>query len=281
MKNQLYLLPFLLAVALGCSVFDRVREEAQKASDPRRGVAVPEGFDTVPSDAGLYRDDALLVRLPNDGEVFFGGEAAPVAKDALAGRLGESFERLAPGAEKALTVAAAGDVRFATLLDLFRLAEEKKFEKFRLVVKPKEPSEFDHALTVYAPGPLTADFFPAMSGQSRSGEMLKPNPNMLLLRLEADGRMNLNRQEVDLPKLVPMLTEIFRQRELHGVFRRGTNEIEKTVFVEPAPALKHAAFAKAIDGLRQGGSDRIVVLTKPVDALPPFEMKDAPFIRKR
>ena len=278
MKKQLYLLPFLLAVALGCSVFDRVREETRNIGDPRRSVAVPQGFDTVPSDAGLFRDDALLVRLPNESEVFFGGETTPVARDALAGRLGESFGRLAPGAEKSLTVAAAGDVRFAALLDFFRLAEKQKFEKFRLVVKPTAPSEFDYALTVSAPGELTADFFPAMGGRSRSGEMLKPNPFVLLVRHGADGRIRLNADNLEQRELITRLSEIFRRREQEGIFRLGTNETEKTVFVEAAPELKYAAVAKVIDGLRQAGSDRIVVLTEPILGLP---AEKEPFISRR
>lgn len=62
---------------------------------------------------------------------------------------------------------------------------------------------------------------------------IKPNPLRLIIKLDDDGGLSLNNEPVaTLTNTGPLgkrLLEIFREREVNGVFRESTNEIEKSV----------------------------------------------------
>lgn len=89
----------------------------------------------------------------------------------------------------------------------------------------------------------------------------KPNPLTLLISLDKDGSLTLNNEKQgtlsDTSKLKKILIQIFKEREDNGVFREGTNEIEKTIFVKVAPSIKYADVIKVVDALKDAGASPI------------------------
>ncbi len=270
MRKHLLYLPLMLTAALGCSVFERVKEKSGVVSDPRRGVAVAQGLNHAAADPEIYAADSLFARLPNETEVFFGAELEPSTPPQLAEKLARAAGAApaADGKKKTLYVAAAAENRFGSLADLFRLAQENGYGKFRLVVRPAAYSPFDHALTIEAPDEWVRKAFPVIADTAGQEAIPRPNPNTLLVEIDADARTRLNKDERSPDKLSALLFEVFRQRELYGVFREGTNEVEKTVFFKAARELKYADAVRVIDALAQSGSDKIVVLTSDVLVMP-------------
>ena len=64
---------------------------------------------------------------------------------------------------------------------------------------------------------------------------VKPNPLLLVVKADKYGNLSLNNDPAgtlrDTGPLVKRLKEIFHEREGNGVFRSGTNEIEKSVTI--------------------------------------------------
>lgn len=64
---------------------------------------------------------------------------------------------------------------------------------------------------------------------------VKPNPLSLIVRVADDGNLILNGERMgtltDTKPLSDQLSEIFKAREVNGVFREGSNEIEKSVTI--------------------------------------------------
>jgi hypothetical protein len=64
---------------------------------------------------------------------------------------------------------------------------------------------------------------------------IKPNPLFLVVTVTEDGDVSLNNQQTgtlaDSEPLTKRLQQIFREREVNGVFREGTNEIERSVTI--------------------------------------------------
>ena len=64
----------------------------------------------------------------------------------------------------------------------------------------------------------------------------RPNPLFLLVDIDRQGKILLNKEEEgtteDYSKLLNHLVSIFKERENNGVFRIGSNEVEKTVFIK-------------------------------------------------
>jgi biopolymer transport protein ExbD len=91
---------------------------------------------------------------------------------------------------------------------------------------------------------------------------VKPNPLTLVVAIDrATKKVTLNNSEAgdvsDASALTAKLQDIFKQREANGVFREGTNEVEKTVFIKSSPAVKYGEVVRVIDAAKIAGATPI------------------------
>jgi biopolymer transport protein ExbD len=91
---------------------------------------------------------------------------------------------------------------------------------------------------------------------------VKPNPLTLVVTIDKDTKkVTLNNESAgdvsDASPLTAKLQEIFKQRESNGVFREGTNEVEKTIFIKSNPAVKYGEVVKVIDAAKIAGAQPI------------------------
>ncbi|NNE68218.1 MAG: biopolymer transporter ExbD [Pyrinomonadaceae bacterium] len=92
--------------------------------------------------------------------------------------------------------------------------------------------------------------------------VVKPNPLTLVVAIDKSNLgLKLNNDGVgdvsDTQALTDRLTTIFKDRENNGVFREGTNEVEKTVFVKAPKSVKYGDVVKVIDGVKTAGAQPI------------------------
>lgn len=90
----------------------------------------------------------------------------------------------------------------------------------------------------------------------------KPNPLTLVIGInKGDNKITLNTDAAgdvsDASALTSKLAEIFKNRENNGVFREGTNEVEKTVFIKSPRSIKYGDVVKVIDAAKQAGAQPI------------------------
>lgn len=91
---------------------------------------------------------------------------------------------------------------------------------------------------------------------------VKPNPLTLVVTIDKDTKkVTLNNEPAgdvsDASALTSKLQEIFKQRENNGVFREGTNEVEKTIFIKSHPSVKYGEVVKVIDAAKIAGAQPI------------------------
>jgi hypothetical protein len=114
----------------------------------------------------------------------------------------------------------------------------------------------------------------------RSDVNIKPNPLLLIVKADRSGNLSLNNDPAgtlrDVEPLMKRLKEIFHEREVNGVFRSGTNEIEKSVtIVMPMTQGTVADLVAIARAIWAPGSDPIsLVLDDPLDGGLPDLRKD-------
>lgn len=91
---------------------------------------------------------------------------------------------------------------------------------------------------------------------------VKPNPLTLVVAISKETRgITLNNEPFgdvsDTDKLKNRLTEIFKERENNGVFREGTNEVEKTIFLKSPKSVRYGDVVKVIDAAKAAGASPI------------------------
>jgi biopolymer transport protein ExbD len=117
-----------------------------------------------------------------------------------------------------------------------------------MVITPSKPSRFQAKV-------------PA-EPKNEQQQVVKPNPLTLVVAINRETRgislNNENAGSVDDPSaLTGKLADIFKQRENNGVFREGTNEIEKTLFIKSPTSVKYGDVVKVIDAAKMAGAEPI------------------------
>ena len=118
-----------------------------------------------------------------------------------------------------------------------------------MVITPMKPSRFEAKV-------------PAEPKEQQQNLEVKPNPLTLVVSINRETRaIGLNNESagtVDDPEpLTAKLSEIFTQRANNGVFREGTNEVEKTIFIKSPTSVKYGDVVKVIDAAKIAGAQPI------------------------
>lgn len=117
-----------------------------------------------------------------------------------------------------------------------------------MVITPLKPSRFE-AKVPAEPKP-------------EDQTVAKPNPNTLVVAInKSDMKLTLNNEPFgdvsDTNPLTDRLKQIFKERETNGVFREGTNEVEKTIFIKSPRSVKYGDVVKVIDAAKIAGAQPI------------------------
>ena len=117
-----------------------------------------------------------------------------------------------------------------------------------MVISPLKPSRFEAKV-------------PAEPKQQQNIEV-KPNPLTLVVNIARDTRaVTLNNESAgtvdDAEPLTNKLREIFKTRENNGVFKEGTNEVEKTIFIKSPKSVHYGDVVKVIDAAKMAGAQPI------------------------
>ena len=118
-----------------------------------------------------------------------------------------------------------------------------------MVITPMKPSRFE-AKVPAEPKPDDTQVTP------------KPNPLTLVVAInKADKKITLNNEAAgdvsNADDLTSRLSAIFKDREAGGVFREGTNEVEKTVFIKSPRSVRYGDVVRVIDAVKQAGAQPI------------------------
>ncbi len=118
-----------------------------------------------------------------------------------------------------------------------------------MIIAPLKPSRFETKV-------------PAEPKDEKNQAPPKPNPLTLVVSISnPDMKIKLNQDAMgdisDTSGLTNALTKIFKDRESNGVYREGTNEIEKTVFVKGPKAIKYGEVVKLIDAIKIAGAQPV------------------------
>ena len=252
---------FLLSVsAISCTFVRNLGGERVSEKTRQLNESVPAGLEFAEPDDGINDSSAVKIILLEPGQIMIGNAAAqPLDAASLGKRLKELFSARSRN-DPAVYLAAAEDLpasEISAVLDELRI---NNFDKVMLMTSSRGRIEDQSLFRGEIPAPDRV-LRVTLQNKTESGE--KPNPLTLIVRAGDDGTPILNSEpKEDLRSLRVMLSEIFRDREMNGVFREGTNEVSKTVWVairKGGSAQRYGDLVSLIDAVKGSGADPIVL----------------------
>jgi len=117
-----------------------------------------------------------------------------------------------------------------------------------MVITPLKPSRFEAKVPAEPKDEQQVD--------------VKPNPLTLVVAISKETKgLTLNNTAYgdvsDTELLSNELRKIFKDRENNGVFREGTNEVEKTIFLKSPRSVRYGDVVKVIDAAKAAGASPI------------------------
>lgn len=121
-------------------------------------------------------------------------------------------------------------------------------------------------LSVTSSGPVPTKATAQIGQQQQpSEENIKPSGLTLLVEIQLDLKVMLNGMAVgsvnDSAPLSKTLADVFRERQEMGVYKLGTNEVEKTVVVKAERTIKYGDYVKVIKAIEDAGPSLVGLVT--------------------
>jgi len=220
-------------------------------------VKLPEAV-SADSDYNIEKESSMVLSLTADNKLYERQKDGKTTENIVnKGDLSQKIEKSMQDKtsdKRIVYFKADANATFENALQIFEIIRLAKIEKLGLVVLGKKDND--------DPYQISSRLFEVKLPQPKNeNEMVKPNPLTLTVMLNKDGKLMLNYEDLgtisNTERLTNKLIEEFKDREKNGIFREGTNEIVKTVFLRVSKSVKYSDFIKLVDAVKISGAEPI------------------------
>lgn len=226
-------------------------------------VSLPANVKNADKDAGIEKESSLVLTLAADGKMYkrqtreVNGRVerseAAVTDQELPGTIERSMEDKTPD-RRIVYFKCDVNASYESVLKIFEAIRKADVDKVGLVViGQKDPDD------PYQTAPL--NFEVRLQERIDPGVISKPNPFTLVAAVDKDGKLLLNNEPKgtmpDASRIETTLKNIFKDREDNGIFREGTNEVEKTIHIKASKSTKYGDFIKLVEAVKAARAEPI------------------------
>jgi biopolymer transport protein ExbD len=243
--NRVSLVFCLLSLALIFSGCSTVRLQLQEIT--KEQSKLPREMKFAEEDFRIQKETSCIITVNDDTGVFLIGKDQ-LGKDQLAERVKELMSDKSPD-ERIVYLKSTENVKYQTIIEVLNSIRRADIDKIGLIVlreNEEKPGARPHMLEVKLP-----------EGENDS-KILKPDPLVLVAMIDRTKNLRLNNEQMgsagEQTALTNKLVQVFKDRENNGIFREGTNEVEKTVIVKAARSLTYGDVVKLINAVKGAGA---------------------------
>ncbi len=263
----------ILLIAIAIAIPFLINEPKRK----KESVNLPTNVKYAESDYNIDKETSIILTLNSDNKLFITqinnlpDKVEKTEKIITPEELPENLKRLSRDLtpdKKIVYLKADLNASYQNVLQVFDIIRKSEISKIGLVgygeKNESDPYQLRYKMfEVKLPAP-----------PDKENMVIKPNPLTLVAMLETDGKMKLNYEDMGMisnpANLINKLSLVFKDREERGVFREGTNEVEKTVFLKVSKSGKYGDFIKLVEAVKRAGSEPIGI---QIDDTAPIEIQ--------
>ncbi len=248
-KYKLLILIITLSLTFSCaSLNNAVNSVTDKnpVKSKSKPADIPKDIQHATADPHAAEEKAIIVTLPSGTDIYVGNEQ--YSREELGYTVKNLLDK-APGERGLIYVNASSNLKYGDFISALDILRREKIEDIRLLVSPaaKTGTPFSALKIKMAPEPTDDAVFE------------EPSPLTLVVSIDNKGKIKLNKEEVKAEEIKDKIAQILKQREADGIFRKGTNDIEKTVTIKSAKSNNYAAVVRSIDSVTGAGAAPVFV----------------------
>jgi biopolymer transport protein ExbD len=249
-KSHLTILSGLILLLLCFSACSTIKLQTDQLTQKKSPL--PRDMKFAEENSEVRKESACLITANDDtGNVLIGKEQ--ISKDRLVEKITTQMEAKTPE-KRIVYIEAAETIKYQTLVELFNSIRKADVDKVGLVVIKTDSEK---------PGARAATLEVKLPNEVNPNEIPKPNPLTLIVSVDKTKNMFLNKDSLEnideTSKLMKALSGVFKQREVNGVFREGTNEIEKNTTLKASLSLNYGDVAKVLNAMKGSGAQPITI----------------------
>lgn len=255
-KVQFALLIFILLLTISsCSAIKSVLK-AEKDKNPVKSkfiaVDTPANVINASPDNHAGQESAIIVSVPSNDEIYINGER--FAMESVSEKLDSLFKKDS-SERQMIYLNGSFSNEYGSIVRTLDLVRKTNPDNIGLFVRPsaKTDAPFNILKIKVPPEPKMED-----------GDK-KPNPYALVINMGKDDKIKLNGEDTNDEGIKSKLGQIFKERESKGIFREGTNEIEKTVTIKSVRSNNYGEVVKIIDVVTGTGASVVYLQVDDLD----------------
>jgi biopolymer transport protein ExbD len=240
----------LILISSACST---IRLQQQQFTEDSR-ANLPQNITTAEEDADISKETSVIIAVNDDSGTFLIGKEK-ISEAQLESKISEKIKDKTPD-KRIVYIESSVNVKYATIVKVLSVIRKNDVDKAGFIAFRKNYEKLGSK-----PSRIEVKI-PAEEDKNNLVNV-KPNPFILIVSIDKLGLLLLNNESAgdftETGKLTDKLNDIFKERESNGIFREGTNEIEKTVFIKAAKSLKYGDVVKVINAVKLGNAQPIGV----------------------
>jgi|GEM_PF-5923319 len=203
-------------------------------------VMLPRDMKNAETDAAVLKESAVVVSVPADEYFYVGRGQYPI--ESVGEKIG-ALLRSQPAAGRIVYIGGGDAVEYTYVVRVIDLARREGVDTIGLLVERLPGKDAPNLFKVQIPAePNPEDVLP-----------LHPDPLALLISIEAEGKVKLNKKPIgdtsDATNLAQALTEVLQQRK----------ENEKAVTIRAPRSTTYGHVVRLIDVAKGAGASPIIL----------------------
>jgi biopolymer transport protein ExbD len=221
-------------------------------------VALPANVKTTESDrdGNIEKESAMVLTLTADNKLYqrqtrevekrVERTETVITKEELPAKITTAMEGKTPD-NRVVYLKCDVNAPYETVLQVFAAIRKADVDRVGLVVVGEKTVDDKYQI---AP----VSFLVQLQEPFNMNVIMKPNPLTLVAAIDKDGKVSINNEPkgtiADASRIETTLKNIFKDREDNGIFREGTNEIEKKTYIKVAKSCKYGDFIKLVETVK-------------------------------
>lgn len=215
----------------------------------------PRNVKNAKPDAHAAEETAIIVSLLYGDTIYIGAEQYPL--DTVNYKIKELIEKT-PTERQLIYLNASGSLKYLSVVRIVDTLRKENIENLSLIVLPEVKTDvpFQVLKVKLMPEPKDEDISNSPDAPHKLTYLnMQKDDKISFAKYDEKYNFKLDKEEIKLEELEAKIKQLFKEREEKKIFRQGTNEIDKRIYIKATKSNGFTQIVRMIDAATGAGAE--------------------------